>query len=238
MRQKTLVSWSSGKDSAWALHLLRHRADVEVVGLFTTVNAAFQRVAMHAVRLELLKRQAEAVGLPLQTLEIPYPCSNLKYKSVMKEFVEASRARGIQCMAFGDLFLRDIRAYREANLKDTGILPLFPLWEIPTDRLARQMVSEGLRAYITCVDPGKLPARYAGSEFGPSFLDGLPESVDPCGENGEFHTFTVAGPMFRVPVQVRVGEVVERDGFVFADLRSREVFKPQPFSADHARKSC
>jgi uncharacterized protein (TIGR00290 family) len=222
MRQKTLLSWSSGKDSAWALHLLRQRADVEVIGLFTTMNAEFQRVAMHAVRLELLKRQAEAVGLPLQTLDIPYPCSNLKYESVMKEFIETSLAGGIQCMAFGDLFLRDIRAYREANLKDTGITPLFPLWEIPTDRLARQMISEGLRAYITCVDPKKLPARFAGREFGPLFLDELPESVDPCGENGEFHTFTVDGPMFRASVEVKVGEVMERDGFVFADLHPRE----------------
>jgi len=224
MQKETLLSWSSGKDSAWALHLLQQRADVEVVGLFTTVNAAFQRVAMHAVRVELLKRQAEAVGLPLQTLEIPYPCSNLQYESVMKEFVETSQARGIRCMAFGDLFLRDIRAYREAHLKDTGITPLFPLWEIPTDQLARQMISEGLRAYITCVDPQKLPARYAGREFGPSFLDDLPESVDPCGEYGEFHTFAVAGPMFRAPVEVRVGEVVERDGFVFADLQPRDEF--------------
>jgi uncharacterized protein (TIGR00290 family) len=223
-RQKTLLSWSSGKDSAWALHLLRQRADIEVIGLFTTVNAEFQRVAMHAVRVELLKLQAEAVGLPLQMLEIPYQCSNLQYESVMKEFVEASRAGGIQCMAFGDLFLRDIRAYREANLKDTGITPIFPLWEIPTDRLARQMVSEGLRAYITCVDPKKLPARYAGREFGAALLDELPESVDPCGENGEFHTFAVAGPMFRSPMEIRVGEVVERDGFVFADLHPNEVF--------------
>ena len=220
MRKKTLLSWSSGKDSAWALHLLRQRTDIEVVGLFTTVNAEFQRVAMHAVRLELLKLQAEAVGLPLETLNIPYPCSNLQYESVMKEFVDTSRERGIHCMAFGDLFLQDIRAYREANLKDTGITPLFPLWEIPTDRLARQMISEGLRAYLTCIDPKKLPARFAGREFGPSLLDELPESVDPCGEYGEFHTFAVDGPMFQSPVEVILGEVVERDGFVFADLHN------------------
>jgi uncharacterized protein (TIGR00290 family) len=222
MRKKTLLSWSSGKDSAWALHRLRQRDDLEVAGLFTTVNAEFRRVAMHAVRLELLERQAEAVGLPLETLEIPYPCSNLQYESVMKAFIETSRTRGIRCMAFGDLFLRDIRAYREAHLKDTGITPLFPLWEIPTDRLARQMISEGLRAYITCVDPKKLPARFAGREFGSSFLDELPGLVDPCGENGEFHTFAVDGPMFRASVEVRVGKVLERDGFVFADLHPRE----------------
>jgi len=222
MRKKTLLSWSSGKDSAWALHRLRQRDDIEVVGLFTTVNAEFRRVAMHAVRLELLKLQAEAVGLPLETLDIPYPCSNLQYESVMKDFVDASRERGVRCMAFGDLFLRDIRSYREEKLKGTGITPIFPLWEIPTDRLAREMISEGLRAYLTCVDPKKLAARFAGREFGPSFLDELPESVDPCGEYGEFHTFAVDGPMFKMAIEVRVGEVVERDGFVFADLHSRE----------------
>ncbi|HUK55562.1 MAG TPA: ATP-binding protein [Nitrospiria bacterium] len=222
MRKKTLLSWSSGKDSAWTLHLLRQRNDIEVVGLFTTVNAEFRRVAMHAVRLELLERQAEAVGLPLETLNIPHPCSNLQYESVMKAFVDASRGRGIRCMAFGDLFLQDIRAYREEKLKETGITPLFPLWEIPTDRLARQMILEGLRAYVTCVDPKKLPARFAGREFGSAFLDELPESIDPCGEYGEFHTFAVDGPMFRTPIGIRVGEVVERDGFVFADLRPQE----------------
>lgn len=222
MKKKTLLSWSSGKDSAWSLHLLRQRDDVEVVGLFTTVNAVFQRVAMHGVRLELLERQAEAVGLPLEILNIPYPCSNLQYESAMKDFVERSHEIGIACMAFGDLFLQDIRAYREANLKDTGITPLFPLWEIPTTRLARQMVSEGLRAYLTCVDPKKLSAQFAGREFGLSLLNELPESVDPCGEYGEFHTFAVDGPMFRKPVGVHIGEVVERDGFVFADLTGVE----------------
>lgn len=218
MKKKILVSWSSGKDSAWTLHLLRQRNDVEVAGLFTTVNSEFNRVAMHAVRLELLKRQAEAVGLPLETLEIPYPCSNDRYESVMRSFVDRSREKEISCMAFGDLFLEDIRAYREARLKDTGITPLFPLWRIPTGRLAREMTDRGLRAHITCVDPQKLPARFAGREFGATLLDELPESVDPCGENGEFHTFAVDGPMFKQPVGVRVGEVVERDGFVFADL--------------------
>jgi uncharacterized protein (TIGR00290 family) len=221
MKKKTLLSWSSGKDSAWALHLLRQRDDIEVVGLFTTVNAEFQRVAMHAVRLELLKLQAEAVGLPLGTLNIPYPCSNLQYESVMKAFVDASVEKGIDCMAFGDLFLQDIRIYREEKLKDTGITPIFPLWQIPTDRLARQMISEGMRAYLTCIDPKKLPPCFAGREFGPSFLDELPESVDPCGEYGEFHTFAVDGPMFKKPIEVHVGEIVERDGFIFADLYPR-----------------
>ena len=221
MRKKTLLSWSSGKDGAWALHLLRQRNDVEVVGLFTTVNAEFQRVAMHAVRLELLQRQAEAVGLPLQTLDIPYPCSDLQYETVMKGFVETSRGSSVSCMAFGDLFLQDVRTYLEEKLKGTGISPLFPLWEIPTGRLARQMVTEGLRAYLTCVDSKKLPARFAGREFGAPLLDELPASVDPCGERGEFHTFAVDGPMFKKPVRVKVGGIVERDGFVFADLQLR-----------------
>jgi uncharacterized protein (TIGR00290 family) len=219
MKKKVLLSWSSGKDSAWTLHLLRQRDDVEVVGLFTTVNAEFERVAMHAVRLDLLKRQAEAIGLPLETLSIPYPCSNSEYESVMKAFIERSRERDIRCVAFGDLFLEDIRSYRETNLKGTGIEPIFPLWKFPTGRLAREMTTGGLRAYITCVDPKKLPARFAGREYGPPLLDEFPESVDPCGEYGEFHTFAVDGPIFDRPVEVRVGDVVERDGFVFADLQ-------------------
>ena len=221
-RRKTLVSWSSGKDSAWALHLLRQQSDVDVVGLFTTMNVEFQRVAMHAVRRELLQRQAEAVGLPLETLNLPHPCSNERYESVMKEFVAAALERGVRCMAFGDLFLRDIRTYREEKLQGTGITPLFPLWEIPTGPLARRMVAEGLRAYVTCVDPKKMPSHFAGRPFDASFLDELPPSVDPCGENGEFHTFAVAGPMFTKPVEVEVGEIVERDGFLFTDLLPRK----------------
>jgi uncharacterized protein (TIGR00290 family) len=220
---KTLLSWSSGKDSAWALHRLRQRDDIEVAGLFTTVNAEFRRVAMHAVRLELLESQAAAVGLPLDVLNIPSPCTNLQYESVMENFVARSKEEGIRCMAFGDLFLRDIREYREEKLKGTGITPIFPIWEIPTHELARQMISEGLRAYITCVDPQKLPARFAGREFGPSLLEELPDRVDPCGENGEFHTFAVDGPMFHKPIVVHVGEVLERDGFVFAELYPQEV---------------
>jgi len=219
---KTLLSWSSGKDSAWALHRLRQQDDIEVAGLFTTVNAEFRRVAMHAVRLELLELQAAAIGLPLHVLNIPYPCSNRQYEAVMKDFVERSRENRVRCMAFGDLFLRDIRNYREEKLKETGITPIFPIWEIPTHELARRMISEGLRAYITCVDPKKMPPRFAGREFGPSLLEELPDSVDPCGENGEFHTFAVDGPMFNHPVGIRVGERIERDGFVFADLHPEE----------------
>ena len=217
-RKKTYLSWSSGKDSAWSLYRLRQRPDIDVVGLFTTVNHTFQRVAMHAVRLELLKHQVESLGLPLRTLNIPHACSNDQYESVMRGFIMESRAAGIDCMAFGDLFLREIRAYRESQLKDSGITPIFPLWEEPTRQLANRMISDGLRAVITCVDPRRIPASFAGREYTRSFLEELPEGVDPCGENGEFHTFAVDGPMFNNPVKVRRGEIVERDGFVFADF--------------------
>jgi uncharacterized protein (TIGR00290 family) len=217
VKKRVLLSWSSGKDSAWALHTLR-QTEVDVVGLFTTVNAEYERVAMHGVRLELLQRQAEAIGLPLSALDIPHPCSNAEYASVMGAFVGASRKRGIDFMAFGDLFLRDIRDYREAQLRDTGIAALFPLWNRPTGPLARQMVTEGLRAVITCVDPRQLPARYAGRQFDERLLDELSDAIDPCGENGEFHTFVTDGPMFKRPVDVRIGDIVEREGFVFADL--------------------
>ncbi len=225
MTQQVLLSWSSGKDSAWTLQQLLRRTDLEVAGLFTTVNASFQRVAMHAVRLKLLQCQAEAIGLPLYTLDIPHPCSNAQYASVMGAFIEESRKQGIAYMAFGDLFLRDIRDYREAQLKDTGITPIFPLWDTPTAPLARQMLTEGLRAVITCVDPRRLPVSYAGRRFDESLLDELPETVDPCGENGEFHTFVTDGPMFQRPVDVRIGAIVEREGFVFADLLPCD---PQP----------
>jgi len=218
MRKKTLLSWSSGKDSAWALHVLRQREDVDVVGLFTTVNREFQRVAMHGVRVELLGQQAEAVGLALEILEIPYPCSNEQYESVMAGFVVRAKARGVQCMAFGDLFLADIRSYREAKLAGTGIEAVFPLWHLPTGELARQMIAAGARAILSCVDPKKMPAHAAGREFDAVLLAELPPTVDPCGEHGEFHSFAVDGPAFARPVRVCVGEIVERDGFVFADI--------------------
>lgn len=218
MRKKTLLSWSSGKDSAWALHLLRQRADLEIAGLLTTVNQLFQRIAIHAVRLELLHRQADAVGLPLHIIELPHPCSNSQYEAAMEKFVAASRERGIECMAFGDLFLEDIKQYREAKLSGTGITPLFPLWLTPTDKLAREMISNGLRAVVTCVDPRQLPASFAGRGFNKQFLIDLPTQVDPCGERGEFHTFAFNGPMFNRPIDVEVGETHEREGFVYADV--------------------
>ncbi|HXH65406.1 MAG TPA: hypothetical protein VNH42_07870 [Mariprofundaceae bacterium] len=216
--KRTLLSWSSGKDSAWALHLLRRDPAIEVAGLFTTVNAVHRRVAMHAVRLELLRRQAAAAGLPLTVIEIPSPCSNDDYAAAMQAFVDQAKADGIECMAFGDLFLEDIRSYRESALAGTGIEPIFPLWLIPTRQLIGDMLAAGVTAHITCVDPKKLPPRFAGRELSESLLAELPEGVDPCGENGEFHTFVSAGPMFDAPLQVIPGECVERDGFIFADL--------------------
>ena len=215
---RTLLSWSTGKDSAWALHVLRQRPDVAVVGLVTTVNAAFGRVAMHGVRRSLLEAQAEAAGLPLYVLEIPHPCPNADYERIVGAFVAEQAAAGIEAMAFGDLFLQDIRRYREAKLAGTGIAPLFPLWGIDTSRLAREMIAGGLEAHVTCVDPRKLPASFAGRRFGLDLLADLPPGVDPCAENGEFHTCACAGPMFRAPIAVTTGEIVTRDGFVFCDL--------------------
>ena len=222
MSKRTLLSWSSGKDSAWALHVLRQDPEIDVVGLFTTVNAKYQRVAMHAVRLRLLERQAEAAGLPLQVIEIPDPCSDQQYQAAMGQFVEESIAHGVQCMAFGDLFLQNVREYREKQLSGTGIVPLFPLWNRPTDKLAREMHAAGLRAFISTVDPRKLPGHYAGREWSRALLDELPATVDPCGENGEFHTVVVDGPMFRRPIEVQIGETVEREGFFFADVLPME----------------
>jgi len=215
---RTLLSWSSGKDSAWALHSLRQRGDVEVVGLVTTINSAFDRVAMHGVRRSLIEAQAAAAGLPLHVLEIPYPCPNAQYERIMGDFVAQQAAAGIEAMAFGDLFLEDIRRYREEKLAGSGIAPIFPLWGIETGTLARAMVDGGLEAYIACLDPRKLPEKLAGRRFDAALLAELPDGVDPCAENGEFHTFAAAGPMFRAPIAVEAGEVVTRDGFVFCDL--------------------
>jgi uncharacterized protein (TIGR00290 family) len=217
-RLPVLLAWSSGKDSAWSLHVLRQRPDVEVVGLLTTVNRVHDRVAMHAVRRTLLEAQAGAAGLPLAMVPIPSPCSNAEYEQAMAAAVERARAAGVRGVAFGDLFLEDVRQYRERQMAQTGLELLFPLWQRPTDALAREMLAGGLRATLTCVDPRVLPASFAGRPFDASLLADLPPGVDPCGEKGEFHTFAWDGPMFREPVRVRAGEVVARDGFVFADL--------------------
>jgi uncharacterized protein (TIGR00290 family) len=216
--KRILLSWSSGKDSAWALHTLRQDARVEVVGLLTTVNEAHDRVAMHAVRRALLERQAEAVGVPLLPVLIPSPCPNEVYEAAMGRALAEARARGITGVAFGDLFLEDIRRYRERQMAGTGLAPHFPLWLRPTPALAEEMIRGGLRARLTCVDPRVMPAELAGEAFDRGLLERLPAGVDPCGENGEFHTFAWDGPMFRHPVPIRKGEVVTREGFVFADL--------------------
>ena len=222
VKPKALLAWSSGKDSAWSLHVLREQAEVEVAGLLTTINEAFDRVAMHAVRTELLRAQADAADLPLWPVLIPWPCSNAEYEAAMNAAMARARADGITHVAFGDLFLDDIRRYREERLAPTGIAPLFPLWGLPTDALAHRMIAGGLRARLTCVDPKSLDARFAGREFDAALLAELPASVDPCGERGEFHTFAYDGPMLRRPVPIRAGEVVTRDGFVFADLLPSE----------------
>jgi uncharacterized protein (TIGR00290 family) len=219
--QKCLVSWSSGKDSAWMVHVLRQRGDVKLAGLLTTVNETFQRVAMHAVRVELLQAQADAIGLPLRQIPIPSPCPNEVYERAMAAAVARAVAEGFTHMAFGDLFLEDIRRYREERLAGTGLTPIFPLFGVNTATLAREMVAGGLRARLTCVNPKVLDQKFAGRDFDASLLDELPPSVDPCGERGEFHSFAYEGPMFSRPIAIQSGEVVERDGFVFADVLPR-----------------
>ena len=219
MKKKVLMSWSSGKDSAWALYKLQQDPTVEIIGLFSTVNSEFDRVAMHGVRVELLKRQAESIGLPIELIEIPYPCSNEEYEKVMSAFVEQAKAKDIECFAFGDLYLEDIRQYRVDKLQNTGIEPIFPVWGIPTDSLSKDMISSGLRTIITCIDPRKISKEFAGREYTNDFISDLPAGVDPCGENGEFHSFVFDGPMFTKPIEIEVGEVVTRDDFVFADVR-------------------
>lgn len=212
------LSWSSGKDSAWALHLLRQNAELEVVALITTFNASANRVAMHAVRRELVEAQARCTGLPIHAIDLPWPCSNAEYEALMSGACERAVRDGITAIAFGDLFLEDIRAYRERQLEPTGVKPLFPVWGIPTRALAWEMIRAGVKAKVTCVDPAKLDRSFAGREFDESFLRDLPEAVDPCGENGEFHTFVYDSPVFSQPLRVETGEIVERDGFVFADV--------------------
>jgi len=229
--KKVLLSWSSGKDSCWALHVLSARPGIEIAALLTTFNSAFDRVAMHAVRRSLIQAQAERLGLPLWSVELPWPCSNASYEGLMRPACERAVAAGISAVAFGDLFLEDIRVYRERQLRGTGLDPLFPLWHIPTLQLARDMISSGLKAVITCVDPAKLDRSFAGREYDASFLSDLPASADPCGENGEFHTFVYDAPAFRSPVEIEHGEIVERDGFIFAELLPR----PGAPSADPGR---
>lgn len=215
---KALLSWSSGKDSAWTLHLLRQRPDVDVVGLLTTTNEAYGRVAMHGVRRELLRAQADAAGLPLWEVPLPDHCSNEQYEALMSDAMGRARDEGIVAVAFGDLFLEDIRRYREQKLAIAGMTPLFPLWSIPTRDLATEMLAAGMVAHLSCVDPRSIDRSFAGRRWNASLIAELPPTADPCGENGEFHTFVSAGPMFSRSIPVAVGEVVEREGFVFADI--------------------
>jgi uncharacterized protein (TIGR00290 family) len=223
LKKKALVSWSSGKDSAWVLYRLRQSDEYEIAGLLTTMNAAFDRVAMHGTRREMVEAQAEAAGLPLRAVPLPWPCSNEQYEAAMREACARAVAEGIKVIAFGDLFLEDVRRYREEKLAGTGLTPVFPLWGMPTDALVREMIKSGLRARIVCVDPKKLPREFAGRDLDESVLEAMPPEVDPCAERGEFHTVAYAGPMFRSAIPVQSGEVVERDGFIFADVRVASV---------------
>ena len=215
---KAWLAWSSGKDSAWALHTVRQSGDFEIVALLTTVNRTHQRVAMHAVRESLLEMQAAATGLPLVKVPIPSPCPNATYEQAMSEAMARAKAEGVWHVVFGDLFLEDIRAYREKQLGACGMTPVFPVWGKDTRKLSEEMLDGGLSAYLTCVDPRKLDRSFAGRRFDADLLAALPSGIDPCGENGEFHTFANDGPMFREKIPVEVGEIVERDSFVFADL--------------------
>jgi uncharacterized protein (TIGR00290 family) len=214
------MSWSSGKDSALALHRARGVLGLDVSRLLVSINAEADRVSMHAVRSELLALQADRLGLALHRVSLPWPCPNDVYEAAMRDAVQVARDDGTSEMVFGDLFLDDVRAYREANFAGTGITPVFPLWGVPTDRLAREMIDVGVRAVLTCVDPAVLPADFAGRPFDAELLDDLPDGVDPCGERGEFHTFVWDGPGFSSPIPIERGEVVERDGFVFCDVLS------------------
>ena len=216
--KRVLLSWSSGKDCAWTLHLLRQQPDVEVIGLLTTLNTEFDRVAMHGTRRTVLEAQASVARLPLWVVPLPWPCSNEIYEQRMAQACERAIAERVDAIAFGDLFLRDVRAYRERQLEPTGLEPLFPLWDIPTDQLARDMIAGGLRAKLVCVDSRQLPASFAGRNFDASLLSDLPADVDPCGERGEFHSCVYAGPMFTHPIDLAAGEIVDRDGFIYADF--------------------
>jgi len=210
--------WSSGKDSAWALHLLRRDPDVSVERLITTVTPTFGRVAIHGTRVSVLEAQASEVGVPLQLIELPYPCTNAEYEAALQPVLEEAVATDLDAMAFGDLFLEDVREYRERFFSGIGVNLLFPLWGLDTRGLSRQMVESGVEAYVTCLDPKRIAPEYAGARFDHAFLDALPELVDPCAERGEFHTCATSGPVFERSLNVSVGEVVERDGFVWADL--------------------
>jgi len=215
--KKLLLAWSSGKDSAWTLHALR-RQNIEVSALLTTINSSAARVAMHGVRRDLLELQAAAVGIPVWQIPLPWPCTNDDYEARMAEACRRAVAEGFGAIAFGDLYLQDVRDYRERQLAGSGLAPVFPLWEIPTAILARDMIDAGLRARLSCIDSRQLDPAFAGREFDRALLADLPPTADPCGENGEFHSFVYAGPMFREPIPIESGEVRNVDGFIYTDL--------------------
>lgn len=220
MKPKILLSWSSGKDSAWTLHTLRQKTNVEIVGLLTTFNETNNRAAMHAVRLELVQAQAQAAELPLWPVPLPFPCSNEEYESRMRSVIERAKRDGVSHIAFGDLFLEDIRAYRERMMAGTGIEPIFPLWRARDDTkaLAEEMLAGGLRAALITIDSKRLSPAFAGRMYDERLLAELPSAVDPCGENGEFHTFCFDGPMFSHPISLQFGETIEREGYLYTDI--------------------
>ncbi len=220
--KRVLISWSSGKDCAWALHLLRQRPDIEIVGLLTTINSEFDRVAMHGTRRTILKAQAAAAGLPLWRVPLPWPCSNDDYEQRMAKVCTGAVRERIDAIAFGDLFLRDVRTYRENQLRSTGLEPLFPLWDIPTAALACSMIAGGLRAKLVCIDSKQLDPAFAGRDYDAALLRDLPSGIDPCGERGEFHSCVYDGPMFTRPIALEHGEIVDRDGFIYADFKLAE----------------
>ncbi len=217
-RPKAFISWSSGKDCAFSLWSVRQAGDLEITGLLTTTNEAVGRVAMHGTRNELMRRQAEAAGLPVLEVGLPWPCSNEDYAARMLAACNSMKTQGVSHVVYGDLFLEDIRAYRDAKMAETGLTAVYPLWKRDTHQLARDMIASGLRTVVVCIDPKKLDPSFAGRWFDEAFLNDLPDGIDPCGENGEFHTCVVDGPMFSAPIPVEIGETVERDGFVYADV--------------------
>jgi uncharacterized protein (TIGR00290 family) len=219
--ERVLFCWSGGKDSALALHALQQRTDVRVTGLLTTVTEGYDRISMHGVRRSLLLRQSEALGLPLHEVCIPTQCVNPIYESRMEQSLRAQLAAGVQTVAFGDIFLQDLREYRESNLARLDMRAIFPIWKRDTRELAREFGSLGFCAVAVCIDPKKLDRSFAGRELTPQFFADLPENVDPCGENGEFHTFVFAGPIFSKTIAVQRGEVVDREGFTFCDLKEQ-----------------
>jgi uncharacterized protein (TIGR00290 family) len=218
LKMKTWLSWSSGKDSAYALHVLRADPRVEVGGLLTSVNSSVNRASMHGVSASVLEAQARACGLPLHLVPLPDPCTDEDYRAAMSEALRTAREQGVEAMAFGDLFLADVRSYREERLAGTGITPLFPLWGRPTPALASEMIAAGLQAIVTCVDTDRLGRSFLGRSYDEQLLADLPPDVDPCAENGEFHSVAIAGPMFAYPLEVDLGEVVDRGRFVFVDV--------------------